>query len=181
MKYESQIQLKNGKILDLRSGRESDGKAALEVFRQTHGETEYLLTYPEESILDERQEADFLRKREESPFEVEILAWVEGKLAGLAGIERMGNQCKIQHRAEFGISILEEYWGLGIGSALLSTCIDCAKKASFLQLELSVVAENTRALFMYKRAGFREYGRNPRGYRRKQGEFQELVHMRLEL
>lgn len=33
MKYESQIQLKNGKILDLRSGRESDGKAALEVFR----------------------------------------------------------------------------------------------------------------------------------------------------
>lgn len=37
------------------------------------------------------------------------------------------------------------------------------------------------ALSLYRRAGFEEYGRNPRGYRSAASGFQELVHMRLEL
>lgn len=40
------------------------------------------------------------------------------------------------HRAEFGISIAKEFWGLGIGQALTAACIDCARKAGYAQLEL---------------------------------------------
>ena len=93
----------------------------------------------------------------------------------------MGAKYKIRHRAEFGISIAKDYWGLGLGKALTAACIECAKKAGYIQLELDVVAENQRAIAMYKSLGFMEYGRNPKGFNSRYTGFQELVYMRLEL
>ena len=117
----------------------------------------------------------------QSSREIEILAFVDGQLAGTAGISAVGTQCKLAHRAEFGIGILQEYWGQGIGYALTAACIDCARQAGYLQLELDVVAENARAIALYKKLGFVEYGRNPRGFRKRDGAYQELVYMRVEL
>lgn len=85
------------------------------------------------------------------------------------------------HRAEFGISVLKKYWGLGIGRALMEACIQCARDAGYVQLELSVVADNARAIAMYQRAGFMECGRNPKGFYSRTTGFQEVVSMRLEL
>ena len=79
------------------------------------------------------------------------------------------------------MSVLKEFWGLGIGRALMASCIECAKAAGYHQLELNVVAENVRALSMYEKAGFVEYGRNPKGFRSRITGFQEVVSMRLEL
>lgn len=93
----------------------------------------------------------------------------------------MGGRRKVVHRARFGISILKEHWGMGIGRVLMGSCIDCARRAGYAQLELEVVADNQRAVSLYRRAGFEEYGRNPRGYRSAAAGYQELVHMRLEL
>ena len=105
----------------------------------------------------------------------------DGKVAGTAGIDAIGPQYKVAHRAEFGISILKEYWGLGIGQALMEACIHCAKTSGYAQLELEVVAENARAISMYQTAGFVEYGRNPKGFRSRNAGYQELISMRLEL
>ncbi len=63
----------------------------------------------------------------------------------------------------------------------MEVCIQCAKDAGYLQLELDVVADNERAVSMYKKEGFVEYGRNPKGFRSRITGFQELVSMRLEL
>ena len=60
-------------------------------------------------------------------------------------------------------------------------CIHYAKQAGFLQLELDVVAENQSAIALYKRHGFVEFGRNPLGFRRKDGSWQEVILMRLDL
>ena len=54
-------------------------------------------------------------------------------------------------------------------------------QAGYLQLELEAVADNVPALTLYKSVGFQEYGRNPRGFRTRDGRWQELVLMRLEL
>ena len=100
---------------------------------------------------------------------------------GSAGIEKIGTKEKMRHRASFGISIDREYWGLGIGRALLEACIECAREAGYRQLELDVVAENKRAISLYTDEGFVEYGRNPRGFRSRLTGWQEIVLMRLEL
>ena len=87
----------------------------------------------------------------------------------------------MKHRAEFGIALSKEYWGLGLGRALTEACIACAKEAGYTQLELDVVAENESALALYRKVGFVEYGRNPRGFLSRISGYQELVYMRLEL
>ena len=73
------------------------------------------------------------------------------------------------------------YWGLGVGRALTKACIECARAAGYVQLELEAVAENKAALALYKSVGFVEYGRNPKGFRSRSTGWQELVLMRLEL
>jgi len=100
---------------------------------------------------------------------------------GTAGIGAIGAKYKVRHRAEFGISVAKEFWGLGIGQALTTACIACARAAGYIQLELNVVAENTRAISMYEKNGFVEYGRNPKGFHSRMAGFQEVVYMRLEL
>ena len=64
---------------------------------------------------------------------------------------------------------------------MTEACIRCAREAGYTQLELTVVADNERAVALYEKAGFVEYGRNPRGFRSRTAGFQELVFMRLEL
>ena len=181
MTYHQIIQLKNGASCCLRSGTAADGQAALDNFILTHAETDNLLTYPEENTLTATQEGEYLQAKTESPNEVEILAIVDGKVAGTAGINAVGGCYKLQHRAEFGISIAKEFWGLGIGQALTDACIDCARKAGYAQLELDVVADNASAFALYKKFGFVEYGRNPKGFRSRSTGYQELVLMRLAL
>lgn len=181
MEYNETVLLKNGKEAIIRNGDASDGREVLSVFNQTHEETDYLLTYADENTFSEEQEAQFLKEKKLSPNTVELVAIMDGKLVGSAGIESVGAKYKTRHRAEFGIGVLKEYWGCGVGKALTKACIQCARMAGYTQLELSVVAENDRALAMYRSLGFVEFGRNPRGFRSKRTGYQELVYMLMEL
>ena len=181
MKYDQTIITPKGLTVHIRNGVASDGSTVLENFNLTHAETDYLLSYPDENHFDAEQESRYLEKKATSPNEIELIAFVDGKVAGTAGIDAIGAQYKVTHRAEFGVSILKEYWGLGIGRALMEACIQCARTAGYAQLELDAVAENARAISMYQTAGFVEYGRNPKGFRSRNAGYQELISMRLEL
>ena len=181
MKYNKKVILKNGKETWLRNGDAADGCIVYDVFNATHAETDYLMTYPDENSFDPEQEARFLEEKTNSSDEIEIIAIIDGRVVGTAGIEAVGRKYKVRHRAEFGISILREYWGLGLGKALTEACIQCAKEAGYTQLELNVVAENEAAISLYKNCGFVEYGRNPRGFNSRISGYQELVYMLLEL
>ena len=181
MRYAETVVLKDGVELLVRNAGASDARALRETMRRTHSETDYLLSYPDEQSADDEQEARSLAETERSDDEVELVAVVDGKIVGSAGVAAVGSRCKVAHRARFGISVLKELWGMGIGRVLTEACIDCARRAGYAQLELEVVADNERAMSLYRRAGFVEYGRNPRGYWSSSTGFQELVHMRLEL
>lgn len=181
MQYRQTITLKDGRECLLKNGTPQDAEASLDVFIRTHEQTDYLLTYPDEIRFTAEQQADYLQKKTENDREIEILAQIDGKTVGMAGIESVGAQEKLRHRAQFGVSIDAGYWGLGIGRALTRACIECARAAGYAQLELEAVAENERALELYRSEGFTEYGRNPRGFRSRLTGWQTLVLMRLEL
>ena len=90
MKYSQKIVLKNGKEAYLRNGAASDGNAVLENFNLAHAETDYLLSYPDENSFDAEKEGQFLEQAAESANEIEMIAFVDGKVAGTAGIEAVG-------------------------------------------------------------------------------------------
>ena len=180
MEYHQTVTQKNGAACTVRSGTAADGAAALAMFLRSHGETDFLTSYPDENRMDDAQESEFLVRTAENPRAAELLAVVDGAVVGLAGVTPVGTRDKLHHRATFGISVLQAYWGLGIGRALTEACIECARRAGYTQLELEVVADNASAVRLYESVGFREFGRNPRGFRARSG-WQELILMRLEL
>lgn len=181
MKYEKTINLKDGRSCLIRNATSHDAEGVLSNLKKVHKETNYLLTYPDEKAFSIEEEKNFLNQKEESAAEVQLCAIVGDVIVGLAGVSAIGEWEKISHRAELGVSIEKDYWRLGIGSALTAACIECATKAGFRQLELEVVADNINAIALYKKMGFVEYGRNPRGFLLRSSGDQELILMRLEL
>lgn len=181
MQYSKTVRLKDGRECLIRSAEKGDAAAVFDNLRLAHSETDFLLSYPEEGLMDIEKEGEFLADKFEAAREVQLCAFVAGHLAGTAGITAVGSREKLRHRAELGISLEKASWGVGIGRALVAACIDCARSAGYAQLELDVVAQNVRALSLYQSVGFTVYGRNPRGFRSRTAGWQELVLMRLEL
>ena len=181
MHYQENFLTKDGRNCLLRSAAADDAEAVWDFYFTAHSQTDYLLSYPEECGKSVEQERQFLVDRAACDNAIELCAFVDGILVGTAGFSAIGHKCKVRHRADFGISVERSYWGQGIGRALTAACIECAHQAGFQQMELEVVADNLPAISLYESAGFREYGQNPRGFRTKDGRWQELVLMRLEL
>jgi putative acetyltransferase len=66
---------------------------------------------------------------------------------------------KLAHQCEFGIIVGTGYRNMGIGSYLMSSLIHLAKEKFKIELlHLQVYAENP-AMNLYKRFGFKEFGR----------------------
>ena len=181
MEYRKTVTLKSGGTCVIRNGAEQDARAVRDNFILTHGQTDFLTTYPEETSFTIEQEKSYLQKKKDSVREIELVAEVDGVIAGTAGVDALGSAEKTRHRASFGISIDQAWWGLGIGRAMTEVCIECARAAGYVQLELEVVAANDKAIRLYQSVGFTEYGRNPLGFRSRQSGWQEIVLMRLEL
>ncbi len=181
MVFSKKVKLKNGVECEIRECTKNDAAEVFEVFNLTHEESDFLLSYPDESTFTLEQEAKFLEAKENSEREAELCAAIDGKIVGTAGIDAVGNKYKVKHRATFGIAIENAFCGVGIGRALSEACIEYAKNAGYTQLELDVVSENTAAVSLYKSLGFVEYGRNPKGFLSRKSGWQELVLMRLEL
>lgn len=61
---------------------------------------------------------------------------------------------RTQHIATIVIGILEDYCNNGIGYSLFQNIIKWAKECSVKKLELTVITENKRAIYLYRKFGF---------------------------
>ena len=181
MRYTETIVLKDGRSCLLRHADERDGKEAFGLMVRTHGQTDNMLTYPDEYDRSAEEEGRRLGELALSPLGIEIVAVVDGNIVASGGIGPVGTREKLRHRAEFGVAVDSAFWGLGIGRALVRAAVACARSAGYAQIELNVVSSNGRAKELYESEGFVEYGRNPLGFRLRSGDYQELVLMRQTL
>lgn len=170
------IRLKDGREAILRSVRTQDAAEMVDFMKTTAGQTEYLLRYPEECTLDAAGEAAFLESVLRSSEQVMPCCFVNGKLAGNAMLS-MNSRLKTRHRGSVAIGLLQEYWGLGIGTALLQALIAVAQSRNLDHLELDYIAGNDRARCLYEKMGFVEVARIPDVYRLKDGTFRQSVVM----
>ncbi len=93
-------------------------------------------------------------------------AVVDGELVGVLGLAREP-RAKNRHKAVvFGMYVMPEHGGRGIGAALLAYVIAEAKgQAGVEQLVLTVTRTNDIARALYERVGFRSFGVEPRAIR----------------
>ena len=181
MRYRKEATLKTGERCLLRSLCADDALEVLAVCRKSAGETLNMMRYEDEWTMTAEQEAAFIEKQRSSAQALMLGAFVDGRLAGTSVFQSVHPGDRARHRAGLGISILKAYWGRGIGTQMMQAMIDAAKTTPLEQLELSVVADNTRAYALYKRFGFEEYGRHRRAMKYRDGTYAELILMTLDL
>ncbi len=93
--------------------------------------------------------------------EIPVMADFEGRVAGDASIVRKSGRAR--HYGVLGIAISKDFRNIGLGSKLISMLLDMAKKDGLKLVELSVYANNPGALRLYKKLGFAEVGKVPKG------------------
>ena len=181
MKYRREATLKTGETLLVRSLGADDAQALICMLKKTAGETEFMMRCEDEWTITVQKEREALADTEHAPKALMLGAFIGGRLAGAANFcpAHPGNRAR--HRAQMGISVLHACWGMGIGTALMQAMIDAARSTALEQLELCVAAKNTRAKALYDRFGFAEYGRLPRGMKLRDGRYDDLILMQLDL
>lgn len=181
MKLKKELALKGGETLLLRSLGAQDARQALAVCKRTAGETLNLIRYEDEWTITPEQEAAYLKKTEDDPKGLMLGAFAGESLVGIGSFLPSAAVDRARHRATLGVCVLKAYWGRGIGTALMQTLIDEVRKTAAEQLELEVVSTNERAIRLYERFGFAEFGRHPRKLKYRDGAYADMVLMMLDL
>lgn len=110
--------LRNGQKIIVRRPLQEDTKELMQHRIATSIETYFMARYPEEfQYFEEKQRATITQVNEDKD-DFEILALMDGKIIGHAGIRRMENHLKARHRGMFGISIREMACDDGLGSLM---------------------------------------------------------------
>ena len=110
------ISLKDGRACLLRTPEERDAGQLLAYLQVMSTETIYILNYPEEVIVNQEEEINFIKNIRESANKFMIAAFVGDELAGTAQIN-IHTKIKTKHRADLGIGLLQKFCGLGLGSS----------------------------------------------------------------
>ena len=143
MKFEERkILLKDGRTCVLKPNSPEYAQEMLDYLRKTSAETEYLLRYPDEVKFTLESEKEILGNLLENPYAIMMIAVVDGKVAGNGSVNGIGDKRKIRHRCSLAIALYEEFWGLGIGTAMIDYMSELAGQIGWKQLDLEVVAEN---------------------------------------
>lgn len=180
---EKRILLKDGRTAILKSPSTEDAEEMLQYIKQACGETDFLLRYPEEwNTTTTAQEEAWINNQRTSPDILGITCYVENGQTGqyrIAGHSEINFRCgmKTSHRAVVGISLLEEYWNLGIGSAMFSELIAAAQRRGTEIIELEFIEGNTRAKHLYEKFGFRVVSEKPNAFKLKDGTYASEFYM----
>lgn len=155
--------IKNKKIVGnsltwiLRCPTKNDAIELSKLRIEIDGETENLDREPGEDLLAPEDFEKLIFEDGVAEKNIFLVAEVEGKIVGYTRCEG-SKLSRFSHRAGFGICILKEYWGHGIGKVMIENILIYACAAGIKKISLTVVQTNTKAIQLYKKYGFLEEG-----------------------
>ncbi len=95
-----------------------------------------------------------------------LIAEHDNKIVGATSVGL--NSGKKDHVGEFGITILKDYRGIGLGKTLMTEVIKLAKKKLKIKIiRLSVYSINKPAIKLYQKQGFKKVAVIPKQYKHK--------------
>jgi RimJ/RimL family protein N-acetyltransferase len=142
----------------IREATLSDAKDIIDYLTKVMGETNFMRMYQDEVKYTIEEEENYITSMCEQENSILFVAFENDLIVSIAGVQ--GQQLrKFKHCAEFGISVLKQYWGKGIGKIMTEKCINWCKKNQIIKkLVLHVNAENQTAINLYEKFGFNREG-----------------------
>jgi RimJ/RimL family protein N-acetyltransferase len=156
------IQTKHGKTYELRNFIPADAEALQNFFSQSALDTTHTLHYKERPIsvakLQER-----IKHSLESPSDLFIGVFDQENIIGQLYFRVCPSDHPwVKHIGEFGMTILKDYWGQGIGTALLQQMERFANSIGVSRIEAKVRTTNEQAIALYKKFGYHIEGNRKR-------------------
>jgi RimJ/RimL family protein N-acetyltransferase len=169
--------VKTGQSIVVRSAVPLDAQALIDLSRSLLEEREAIVTTFEESLMSEAQEVAWLQSYATDSQKIVLVAEVAGSIVGMLDFQN-GARKRLAHQSEFGMSVLKEWRGIGVGKALLQALIDwCAENSDIVQIRLAVFSNNEPAIHLYDSLGFVQEGRLMNQAHMKDGSFCDLLLM----
>ncbi|AEI39643.1 GNAT family N-acetyltransferase [Paenibacillus mucilaginosus] len=136
--------------------RDAEELSALRV--QIDGETEYMDRERGEAFLDVPGFEQLIRTDAEKERNLCLVADTGEHIVGFSRCE--GSALKrLSHKVDFGVCVLQEFWGYGIGKQLLVQSMAWADGSGILKMGLHVLETNHKAIALYTKLGFEIEGR----------------------
>lgn len=96
--------------------------------------------------------------QEPKPGQHRLVAELNGRVVGSINITQFQNPRRV-HSGSLGIMVHPDYWGQGVGSALMAGILNVADNwLNLLRVELDVYSHNTAAIHLYEKFGFEREG-----------------------
>ena len=168
--------LKDGTTVRIRSAEKGDAAAFVRHLRQAGGETNFLSFGAEDCPYTDESALSLIERSKTDARMIFLLAYVGDVLAGELFISTAPRR-RFQHTGELAVSVLKDYWNLGIATLLMREALSIADDViGFDSIHLDVDADNLTAQRLYRNFGFTEYAR----YRRATlygGGYHDLLYM----
>ncbi|MGG1661625.1 N-acetyltransferase family protein [Brevibacillus sp. NRS-1366] len=143
----------NGLTYTIRSANEKDAKELSALRMQIDGETENMDREKGEAFIDIPGFEQLIKTDTDSPRNIFLVAVALDRIVGFSRCE--GVQLKrLSHKVEFGVCVLKDFWGYGIGKNLLQESVAWADSSGIKKMTLSVLETNDKAIKLYKKLGF---------------------------
>ena len=147
----------NGVSYSIRLAINKDAKELSEVRLQIDGETQNLDREKGEAYIDKSGFEEIIQTDNAKMNNLFLVAVINERIVGYSRCE--GNHLKrYAHKVEFGVCVLKDYWGLGIGTNLLKECCTWADSNGINKITLNVLETNEKAINLYKKFGFKIEG-----------------------
>jgi len=140
-------------------------------------EDTFLSFNPSKEITFEEEEKWLSAQIEKMKIGSSLLYWAtcNDKIIASVDICR-GNTCRDTHVGTIGLMIDIDFRGEGIGKFLLDHILKKARENNFKIVILSVFSDNVNALSLYRKMGFKQWGKLLSGLYRR-GKFSDLIKM----
>ena len=127
------------------------------------------IAFPQEELLDETSGREFFAAQTYCG-----VARLDGKVLGLY-ILHPNNVGRCGHICNASYAVSSESRGLHIGEKLVLDCLEQAKLHGFGVFQFNAVVEsNIHARHLYERLGFVQLGTIPKGFRMKDGSYENI-------
>ncbi len=175
---ESRIyRLKDGAEITLRTAVEQDAAPLLATITAYMADNEGMSWAPGEYHKTEDERREFIRRKLDKPAEILILAELDGEIVGNIDFQ-VGTRQRTAHVGEFGMGMLPKVRSRGLGTLLLNRLITWAKEVPQIEkINLRVIANNPRAMGLYRKLGFLEEGRKVREIKYADGSYVDEILM----
>jgi len=171
----SEMTLKNGMTCTIREAEPGDGELLLPFLALVAIESDNLTFGPGEFTPTGEEEEEFIRSCREKDNGCIFVAVIEGRIIGNLSF-RGGDRKRNRHTGEMGVSVLKEFWGNGIATALVNRLLEWAVASPITKINLRVKEDNRTAITLYSKLGFMEEGRITRDFL-IEGRYYDSVQM----